>query len=190
MKLLTYTLQIRFDSTSQRDTPKIKKEEPQTTMASGNPTLDAANEATGVEPLNAGPNEPQIPQEPPAKDDNIPDSLRHLPAGYELVVFPLSLQEKTDSHQSVSSLPSARQLEDFVKAKISPSGPARAEEMTTGSWQDKYSDILVNIREAVDDGQVKFYRVETGLHKAEGYIVGLDLDGERMVGVRILGLDG
>lgn len=158
-------------------------------MASGNPTLDAANEATGVEPLNTGPNVPQIPQEPPAKDDNIPASLKSLPSGCEVVVFPLSLQEKADSNDNVASLPHARQFEDFVQAKIRPAGPARAEVMETRAWQDKYSDILGKVREAVDGGEVKFYRIQTGKDKAEGYIVGLDLDGERMLGVRILGLE-
>ena len=159
-------------------------------MASGNPTLDAANEATGTEPLNAGPNEPQIPQEPAARDDGIPATLTSLPSGCELVVFPLSLQEKTDSHQNVSSLPDARQFEDFVQAKVHPAGPSRAEVMETGAWQDKYSDILAKVREAVGDGEIKFYRFQTGKDKAEGYIVGLDLNGERMLGVRVLGLEG
>jgi len=34
---------------------------------------------------------------------------------------------------------------------------------------------------------VKGYRVETGVGKGEVYVVGLDLDGERLVGVRVLG---
>lgn len=157
---------------------------------SGNPTLDAANEATGVEPLNAGPDEPQIPQEPASKDDNIPESLTSLPSGCELVVFPLSLQSKKDTQENISSLPHARRFEDLVQAVIRPAGPARAEVMETSAWQDKYSDVLEKVRKAADGGDVGFYRIQTGKDKAEGYIVGLDLEGERILGVRVLDLQG
>ena len=156
----------------------------------GNPTVDAANEATGVQPLNAGPNEPQTPQVPPAKDDNIPASLTSLPSGYEAVAFPLSLDSKTDTHQNVSSLPHARDFEKLVQAIVRPSGPARAEVMETDSWQDKYSDAVKAVKDVVDEGNVQFYRVQTGKDKAEGYIIGLELQGERYLGVRILRLEG
>lgn len=159
-------------------------------MASGNPTLDAANEATGVEPLNAGPNEPQTPQQAPAKEDNIPASLTSLPPNCEAVVFPLSLQSKTDTQENASSLPHALQFEKLVQAVVRPAGPSRAEVMETGAWQDKYSDILRQVREASDDGEVKFYRIQTGKDKAEGYVVGMDLDGDRILGARILNLEG
>lgn len=125
-------------------------------MASeGNPTDDAANEATGVEPLNAAPNEPQTPQRPPSKDENIPASPTSLPPGCESVVFPLCLQSKTGTHQNISSLPHPRQFEELVKAKIRPAGPSRAEEMETAAWQDKYSDVLEKLRQAVDGGNIE-----------------------------------
>lgn len=160
-------------------------------MASqGNPTVESANEATGVEPLNASPNEPQIPQQPKSRADDIPSPLKSLPDGCELIVFPLSLDPTADTHQNVASLPDSRKFEDLVKAKVRPAGPARAVVMETAAWQDKYADVLDKVRQAADEGQVKFYRLQTGKNKAEGYVVGLDVEGERLLGVRIIGLEG
>lgn len=156
---------------------------------SGNPTLDAANEATGVEPLNTGPDRPQTPQKSNAENNDIPQSLRSLPSGSQVVIFPLSLASKTATTENVSSLPDARKFEDLVKAIVHPSGPARAEVMETSAWQDKYSALLDKVREAVDGNDVQFYRVQTGVGKAEGYLVGLDADGERLLGARILSVE-
>lgn len=54
----------------------------------------------------------------------------------------------------------------------------------------EYVDIVDKVRSAVDGGQVKVYKVGTGLGKGEYYVAGLDLDGERILGVRVMSLDG
>ena len=54
----------------------------------------------------------------------------------------------------------------------------------------EYADIVNKVRNAVEGGQVKVYKVGTGLGKGEYYVAGLDLDGERILGVRVTGLDG
>ena len=156
---------------------------------SGNPTLDAANEATGSAPLNSGPTEPQVPNEQPTGDE-IPASLSSLPSGVEAVVLPLDTGSGTKNNQSVSSLPKANEFEDLLKAKIRPEGPSRAEEVDVQSLGSKYTDLVEKVKNAVEGGQVKVYKVETGVGKGEYYVAGLDIDGERIVAVRVQGLDG
>ena len=161
-------------------------------MSSDNPTLAAANESTGLEPLNAQPTSPQPPKQQPTGDE-IPSSLTNLPSGFEPFVFPLDLGSRTKSNQTVSALPSANAFEDLVKAKIRPPGPARAEEVEVNGWKAemgaKYGDIVDKVMNVVEGGQVKVYKVVTGLGKGEYYVAGLDLDGERILGVRVPGLD-
>ena len=54
----------------------------------------------------------------------------------------------------------------------------------------EYANIVDKVRNVVEGGQVKVYKVGTGLGKGEFYVAGLDLDGERILGVRVTGLDG
>lgn len=156
-----------------------------------NPTVEAANEATGAEPLNQSPTEPQPPKQQPSRNE-IPSSLTALPPECEPVVFPLHLDSRADSNQAVSTLPNARKFEDLVKAEVRPAGPARAEEVEMEAWRTvaggMHEDVVGAVRKAVDGGAVKVYKVETGKNKAEYFVIGLDLDGERMLGVRITGL--
>ena len=162
-------------------------------MARDNPTLAAANESTGIEPLNTQPNEPQPPKQQVTKDE-IPASLASLPPGFEPVVFPLDLGRQKKTSQSVSTLPSANEFEDLVKAKTRPPGPTRAEEVDIESWKGKSgavrADVVDAVRIAVDGQQVKIYQVKTGLGKGEFYVAGLDLDGERILSVRLPDLAG
>jgi hypothetical protein len=154
-------------------------------MSSGNPTLDAANESTGIEPLNSGPTEPQLPKQDVEPGYETPSALASLPPGYEFVSFPLDLLSKKKNNQTVSSLPSASKFEDLVRAKITPAGPARAEEVGLDGVGNEQKEMVDKVRTAVGGGDVKAYEVETGVGKGELYIVGLDVDGERIVGVRI-----
>ena len=162
-------------------------------MSSDNPTLAAANESTGLEPLNAQPTSPQPPKKQPTGDE-IPSFLTSLPSGFELFVFPLDLGSRTKSNQTVSALPSANAFEDLVRAKIRPPGPARVEEVDVEAWKaetgSENADIVDKVRDVVEGEQVKVYKVVTGLGKGEYYVAGLDLDGERILGVRVTGLDG
>lgn len=156
-------------------------------MATDNPTLAAANESTGLEPLNAQPSSPQPPKQD-TSSDTIPASLNSLPQGFEPLILPLDLGSRTSNNQSVSSLPTANQFEDLVKVKTRPPGPTRAEEVSEEQLGAEYPDVVRKVRDAVGSRQVKVYRVETGVGKGEYYIVGLDLNGERLIGVKAAGL--
>ena len=153
-----------------------------------NPTVAAANESTGFEPLNAQPTEPQPPKQD-VSSDTVPPPLASLPSGFEPVFFPLDLGSRTKSSQTISSLPTATQFEDLVKAVTRPPGPTRAEEVEVESLQAQmgpaYIDVVEKITNVVESRQVKAFKVNTGLGKAEHYVVGLDLDGERILGVRL-----
>ena len=54
----------------------------------------------------------------------------------------------------------------------------------------EHADIVNKVRDAVEGGQVKVYKVSTGLGKGEHYVAGLDSDEERILGVRVTGLNG
>ncbi|KAI9668281.1 MAG: hypothetical protein M1821_001101 [Bathelium mastoideum] len=153
-------------------------------MASGNPTLDAAEASTGTEPLNAQPTSPQSPNLATPSTSHIPTSLSSLPSGYDPLILPLDLGSRTSSSQSVSSLPSANAFEDLLHAKVRPPGPARAEEVGLDVEGNKFAKVVDMVREEVDSEQVKVYKVEVGVRKAEYYIAGLDLRGGRIVAVR------
>ena len=78
-----------------------------------------------------------------------------------------------------------------MKAKTRPPGPTRAEEVELeGTMGVEYADLVDKVGNAVEGGQVKTYKVHTGLGKGEFYVMGLDLDGERILGVRVKGLEG
>jgi len=162
-------------------------------MAGDNPTLAAANAATGTDPLNSQPSSPQPPQQQPTGAEP-PAALASLPSPFEPVVLPLDLGSRTQNNQTVSALPSASEFEDLVKATVRPAGPSRAEEVDVESWKAQlgaqYADVVDKVSSVVESRQVKVYKVDTGLKKAEYYVVGLDLDGERIVGVRVTGLEG
>ena len=61
--------------------------------------------------------------------------------------------------------------------------------MAVGSLGEEHRDMIEKVRDTVDSRQVKVYQVATGVGKGEHYIVGLDLEGERIIGLKILGLD-
>lgn len=159
-------------------------------MADANPTLAAANESTGMEPLNTQPTSPLAPKQDTSLD-TLPASLNSLPSGFEPVIFPLDLGSRTKSSQTVSSFPTANQFEDLVKVKTRPPGPTRAEEVDLETLNRdlgaKGADIVEKIRTAVDRGKIGGYKVNTKVGKAELYIMGLDLDKERLVGISIKG---
>ena len=157
-------------------------------MASGNPTLEAANESTGLEPLNAQPSSPRLPKQD-TSSGSLPASLTSLPSSFEPVFFPLDLGSRTSNNQSISSLPSGNQFEDLVKAKTRPPGPTRAEEVPEAQLGEEYEDVISKVRDAVHSKQVKIYRVETGVGKGEYHIIGLDLNGDRLLGARTSGLE-
>ena len=164
-------------------------------MAGDNPTFAAANESTGVKPLNAQPTKRQSPNQH-STGDEIPASLTSLPSGFEPIVFSLDFvsrikSNQIKSNQTVSTLPRADIFENLVKAKLRPSGPTRTEEVEVETWKAQrgaeFADVVDKVRSVVDTQQVKLYKVNTGVGKSDFYVVGLDLEGERILGVRVGG---
>ena len=66
--------------------------------------------------------------------------------------------------------------------------------MEVQAWEaemgTEYADMVDKVRNVVEGGQLKVYKVGTGVGKREYYVAGLDLDGERILGVRVTGLEG
>lgn len=162
-------------------------------MASGNPTLDAAESSTGTAPLNTGPSEPQPPQDNTRpRDETIPMSLTSLPTGCTAHIFPLSESPKLDTVENVSTLPSARGFEELVRAEIRPPGPARAEETSVEEWGRvsgaEYAELVLKVQEAAGGGEAKVYKLVAGVGKEEFYVAALDVNGERILAVRVAGM--
>lgn len=162
-------------------------------MASGNPTLDSAQEDTGIAPLNVGAAEPQPPQHGPVVSDptidTIPPALQSLPAPFESFVMALDATDsRTKNKQSVSpaTYPSDSEFEDLVKAGLRPEGPVRAEEVQPQGvkWPEGYREVVKQL-ESVGEGQhTKVYKVVRGQKKADLFVVSLDLENDRLVGVK------
>ena len=79
-----------------------------------------------------------------------------------------------------------------MKVKTRPPGPTRAEEVDLESLKSELgvegADVVEKIRAAIGGGgDIGGYRVNTGVGKAELYVMGLDLDGERLVGASVKG---
>jgi hypothetical protein len=163
-------------------------------MASGNPTLDVAEASTGIEPLNSGPSSPQPPQHAAfTKDptiDNIPPALQKLHAPFSAFVLPLSTNQRTSSTNSYSisteAYPNDSQLEDIVKSTLHPEGPVRAEQIKPQDvrWPDGYREVIKHVESLGAEPDVMLWKVVRGQKKAEIFVVSLDVDGERLVGVR------
>ena len=49
--------------------------------------------------------------------------------------------------------------------------------------------IVDKVKDAVENRKVKVYRIVTRVGKGENYNVGLDLEWERMLGVKVMGLN-
>lgn len=159
---------------------------------SGNPTLDAANAATGEEPLNIQPNGPQPPQHAPVVSDptidQLPPALRNLPAPFESFVLPLDSENtRTKNNQSISTdYPDSSRFEELVKATLKPEGPVRAESVRPEdvTWPEGCREIMKKIELTGEERDLKVYQVVQGVGKGEMYAVTLDLDNDRMLGVK------
>ncbi|EMC95961.1 hypothetical protein BAUCODRAFT_123242 [Baudoinia panamericana UAMH 10762] len=162
-------------------------------MSSGNPTLDAAQKATGMEPLNAQPSEPQPPQHGAyVKDptiDTVPPALQGLHPPFEAFVLALdSTDSRSKNNQSVNpaTYPTDSEFENLVKAGLKPEGPVRAEAIKPEDveWPEGYREVVKHLESVGDERNIKAYKVVEGRKKAEMFVLALDLDNDRLVGVR------
>ncbi|TKA65070.1 hypothetical protein B0A55_09747 [Friedmanniomyces simplex] len=163
-------------------------------MASGNPTVAAAQQDTGMAPLNTRPSSPQPPQHDPVvvdpTIDTIPKALQGIPEPFEAFVLPLDTNPRSSakSNHTISSgnYPTESQFEDLVKAGLHLEGPVRAEHLKPQGlkWPDGYREVVKHVESVDGEQHVGMYKVFRGQHKAEVYVVSLDTDNERLVGVR------
>jgi hypothetical protein len=163
-------------------------------MSSGNPTLDAAQKDTGMAPLNGQPSEPQPPQHDPVVSDptidTVPKALQGIPHPFESFVLALDTNNRTSSKNSQTispdKYPTDSEFEDLVKAGLHPEGPVRAEQLEPSNvkWPEGYREVVKHVESFGVDQGIKAYRVMRGKKKADIYVVSVDTDNERLVGVR------
>ncbi|GAB7366560.1 hypothetical protein MBLNU230_g8546t1 [Neophaeotheca triangularis] len=159
-----------------------------------NPTVRSAEEATGMEPLNAQPSKPQPPQHDPIVSDptvdTVPTALQNLHApftGFVLALDAADTRTKSkDTIRTSSDYPDSSKFEDLVKAALKPEGPVRAEGIQPEDvkWPESYREIMKTVETMGEPNDLKVYKVIQGKNKAEIFAVSLDLENDRLVGVK------
>jgi hypothetical protein len=156
-----------------------------------NPTLLSAEEATGLEPLNKQPSQPQIPQSGSMLKnptlDTLPESLSALPEPFEAFVLGLDTRdsrEKNSESIDPTTYPNDSKFEDLVKKGLKPEGPARAQAVNVEEvkWPAGFEAVRQMVAEAGEGS--KAFEVVMGLHKSEVFVISVDLDNDRIVGVK------
>lgn len=151
-------------------------------MSTGNPTLDSAESASGMAPLNAAPSAPLAPQVPASTEDQTPvPEASTLPPGSNIYVFALRAARKDDSHPHAEGLPDASAFEDVVRGTLHPAGPVRAEEVGEGEWRGSVDEAVQSVRATEGVREVKVYKVVAGVGKAEWHVAGLNGETEGVV---------
>lgn len=156
-----------------------------------NPQVHSAEEATGMEPLNKQPSQPQIPQSGSmVKDptmDTLPSSLSNLPSPFEAFVLGLDTRDSREKNSETidpATYPNDSKFEDLVRKGLKPEGPARAQGVNVGEvqWPAGYEAVKQMV---ADEGEgLKAFEVVMGVKKAEVFVVAVDLDNDRLVGVK------
>lgn len=146
-----------------------------------------------MEPLNAGPKGPQPPQHGPVVSDptidQVPASLQDIPEPFQGFVLGLDASDtrtKNKNSISPSDYPDSSKFEDLVKAGLKPEGPVRAEAIKAEDVKspEGYADVVKLVKGEGVEGDLKVYKVVQGKKKAEIYAVTLDLDNDRLVGIK------
>ena len=146
--------------------------------------LEKANQDTGVAPLNSDPK--SAAQPPNAKSYStssvIPSALKGISATY--VSDTDSAFEPVIFDYDGAQLSSAEEFEKLVAKASGNNGPARAEELGVEEWDPRgeYGDVVRRVKEVVEGGDVKVYRVARGKTRAEYFVVGLGSG--KVLGVR------
>jgi hypothetical protein len=156
-----------------------------------NPTVRSAEEATGMEPLNKQPSQPQVPQGGSmVKDptmDTLPESLSNLPEPFEAFVLGLDTRdsrEKNSESIDPTTYPNDSKFEDLVRKGLKPEGPARAQpaNIEEVQWPAGFEAVKHMVAEAGDG--LKAFEVVMGLHKSEIFVISVDMENDRIVGVK------
>lgn len=147
-----------------------------------------------MEPLNAQPSEPQPPQHAPVVSDptvdTVPTALSNLHAPFTGFVMALDAADTREKGKNTirtsSDYPDSSKFEDLVKASLKPEGPVRAEQIDPGAvnWPDSYREVIKTVETTAEPNDLKVYKVIQGVKKAEIFAVSLDLENDRLVGVK------
>jgi len=156
-----------------------------------NPTLLSAEQATGLEPLNKQPSHPQPPQNGSMVKnptlDTLPPSLSNLPSPFEAFVLGLDTRdsrEKNSESIDPTTYPDDSKFEDLVKKGLKPEGPARAQAVSVEEvkWPVGFEAVRQMVAEAGE--RLKAFEVVMGLQKSEVFVISVDLENDRIVGVK------
>jgi hypothetical protein len=156
-----------------------------------NPTVLSAEEATGLQPLNKQASQPQTPQSGSMVKnptlDTLPESLFNLPEPFEAFVLDLDTKdscEKNAESINPATYPNDSKFEDLVRKGLKPEGPARAQAVDVGEvqWPSGFEAVKQMVAEAGEG--LKAFEIVMGLHKSEVFVISVDLDNDRIVGVK------
>lgn len=119
--------------------------------------------------------------------DTLPPSLANLPSPIQAFVLALDSRDSREKNsQSVdpTTYPDASKFEDLVKKGLRPEGPARAQEVQLEQVQWPAGFEAVKQIVAENGEGMKAFEVVQGVRKADVFVVVVDLDNDRLVGVR------
>ena len=144
--------------------------------------LDQANQETGTAPFNPGPKSAQAPDPKAYLTSSVPSALKNISTTY--VSDTDSAFEPVSFDYDGAELPSSQEFQKLVAQASGNNGPSTAEELSVGEWDPRgeYGDVVERVKEAVEGGEVKVFRVGRAKTRAEYFVVGFG--GGRVVGVR------
>jgi hypothetical protein len=119
--------------------------------------------------------------------DTLPESLSNLPEPFEAFVLGLDTRDSRERNaESIdpATYPNDSKFEDLVKKGLKPEGPARAQavDVEEVKWPVGFEAVRQMVAEAGEG--LKAFEVVMGLHKSEVFVVSVDLDSDRLIGVK------
>ena len=151
----------------------------------------SAEEATGMEPPNKQPSQPQVPKSRSMVEnptlDTLPESLSNLPKPFEAFVLGLDTRdsrEKNSESIDPTTYPNDSKFEGLVKKGLKPESPARAQPANIAEvqWPSGLEAVKKMVAEAGDG--LKAFEVVMGKQNSEVFVISVDLDNDRIVGVK------
>lgn len=153
--------------------------------------LEKANQSTGTAATTSTtsavsklPNQADL----PSQSSNIPPTLKSLD-----VTFTSESDEPFEAFAVLYSSSSPPDAVEFAKVINHKKGKGGVEELTVKDFDPsgEYAGVVEKVAEAAGNkGEVKCFRVDAGKStKVLYYVVGLDMEGGRLVGVRAVSVE-
>lgn len=119
--------------------------------------------------------------------DTLPPSLSNLPSPFTAFVLGLDARDSRDKSSATidpATYPDSSKFEDLVRAGLKPEGPARAQavDLEEVKWPAGFEAVEQMVKDAGEG--TKAFEVVMGVRKAEVFVVSVDLENERLVGVK------